>query len=174
MNILYYNSTLMYNSILYRNNFLNDCLTNTEYYCYKVPPPKDIHDAIMKSAEKQEEEEGAVAEQKGIKRERDEDNVPTSTTTTASKRSKLSVDDTGYGESGSEHDTSLDTKGSVMPRDFAMPSVETEIPGLEELMSSESKWSRGFWFLFDFFRKNGKLLTSRLGVIATTFVQRMN
>jgi len=126
----------------------------------QVPPPKEIADAIRKETlddsistssrdrlvtssqflvDIKEETVGTVPT--GIKRERENFVIES-----VSKRSKFGevpeTDGDDLEESSSEIDTSVeggsgDGQKSVLPRDFAMPSVESEIPGLEELMSSE-------------------------------------
>jgi len=122
----------------------------------QVPPPKEIADAIKKEVDAPRSllntNNLALLSSKqnivttGIKRERDRDPLIIES---MSKKSKFGEDEGDFEDSSSEIDNSLEgsiphiimgstpIQKSGLPQDFAMPSVENEIPGLEELMSSE-------------------------------------
>lgn len=128
---------------------------DSEVQVVEVPPPKEIADAIKKEVDlprsllnpnkvpQLQTKQNIVTT--GIKRER-EDTLAIESVT---KRSKFGEEDAEFEDSSSEIDNSLEgslphmmlgsatIQKSALPQDFAMPSVENEIPGLEELMSSE-------------------------------------
>merc|ERR1712215_427716 len=123
----------------------------------QVPPPKEIADAIKHEATDTNSSPSPSIMRSdflghGVKRERDS----LETGLVPSKRGRYDESEPsseGYGEeSFSDRDNSLE--GSVttissnvphqhkikvgVPQDFAMPTIQTDIPGLEDLMSSET------------------------------------
>jgi len=125
----------------------------------QVPPPQEIAEAIKHEAGEVKPSQCAAAAVEllghGVKRERDRDSLEMVGNIGMSKRGRYDESEPGsdgFGEeSFSDRDNSLE--GAVttvpsrtlpqhtvkvgLPQDFAMPSMQTEIPGLEELMSSE-------------------------------------
>ena len=124
----------------------------------QVPPPKEIADAIKHEATESNSSPSQSLMRSdflghGVKRERDS----LETGLVPSKRGRYDESEPsseGYGEeSFSDRDNSLEGSVTTMssnvpqqhtikvgvPQDFAMPTIQTDIPGLEDLMSSESK-----------------------------------
>jgi len=123
----------------------------------QVPPPQEIADAIKHEAGEIKPSQCAAAAAEllghGVKRERD--SLEMVGGGGASKRGRYAESEPGsegYGdESFSDRDNSLESAVTSvpsrpppqhtvkvgLPQDFAMPSMQTDIPGLEELMSSE-------------------------------------
>jgi len=121
----------------------------------QVPPPKEIADAIKHEASEIKPAQCAAAAAvllgHGVKRERDSLEMGM----VAGKRGRYEESEPGsegFGEeSFSDRDNSLEGAVTTMPshpvhhhtvkvglpQDFAMPTMQTDIPGLEELMSSE-------------------------------------
>jgi len=123
----------------------------------QVPPPQEIADAIKHEAGEIKPSQCAAAAAEllghGVKRERD--SLEMVGGGGASKRGRYAESEPGsegFGdESFSDRDNSLESAVTSvpsrpppqhtvkvgLPQDFAMPSMQTDIPGLEELMSSE-------------------------------------
>jgi len=123
----------------------------------QVPPPQEIADAIKHEAVEMKTSQCAAAAAEllghGVKRERD--SLEMVGGGGASKRGRYDESEPGsegFGdESFSDRDNSLESAVTTvpsrpqlqhtvkvgLPQDFAMPSMQTDIPGLEELMSSE-------------------------------------
>ena len=139
---------------------INVLLVNKEAGCdpvvVQVPPPKEIAEAIKHEAADVHAVQfgGKVAAAAatllghGLKRERDS----LETVGGSGKRGRYEESEPGsdgFGEeSYSDRDNSLEGAVTTMPshivkvgvpQDFAMPNIQTDIPGLEDLMSSESK-----------------------------------
>jgi len=133
-------------------------LVNKEADCdpvvVQVPPPKEIAEAIKHEAADVQAVQfgGKVAAAAatllghGLKRERDS----LETAGGSGKRGRYEESEPGsdgFGEeSYSDRDNSLEGAVTTMPshivkvgvpQDFAMPNIQTDIPGLEDLMSSE-------------------------------------
>jgi len=123
----------------------------------QVPPPKEIADAIKHEATESNSSPSQSLMRSdflghGVKRERDS----LETGLVPSKRGRYDESEPsseGYGEeSFSDRDNSLEGSVTTMssnvpqqhtikvgvPQDFAMPTIQTDIPGLEDLMSSET------------------------------------
>jgi len=125
----------------------------------QVPPPQEIADAIKHEAGEIKPSQCAAAAAEllghGVKRERDSLEMVGGGGGGASKRGRYAESEPGsegFGdESFSDRDNSLESAVTSvpsrpqpqhtvkvgLPQDFAMPSMQTDIPGLEELMSSE-------------------------------------
>eukprot|EP00092_Neocalanus_flemingeri_P006770 GFUD01007312.1.p1 GENE.GFUD01007312.1~~GFUD01007312.1.p1 ORF type:complete len:357 (+),score=116.87 GFUD01007312.1:234-1304(+) len=128
---------------------------DSEPVVVQVPPPKEIAEAIKhESAELKPAQFGAKAAEAAaellghsVKRERDS----LESGGVAGKRRRYEESEPGsdgFGEeSFSDRDNSLEGAVTTLPslhtvkvmgpQDFAMPTMQTDIPGLEELMSSE-------------------------------------
>merc|ERR1711862_639621 len=94
----------------------------------QVPPPQEIAEAIKHEAGEVKPSQCAAAAVEllghGVKRERDRDSLEMVGNIGMSKRGRYDESEPG-------------SDGFGLPQDFAMPSMQTEIPGLEELVSSE-------------------------------------
>ena len=116
----------------------------------QVPPPQDVAEAISQHVEEEEEEE-RLKERFDAKRLN-----PVEPTLPRKILKQEEFQEIDFGEeSYSDKDTSVEnsllsggkrcqefsdaTVKRSVAQDFAMPSVGSEIPGLDELISSESK-----------------------------------
>jgi len=127
---------------------------DSEPVVVQVPPPKEIVDAIKHEASEVTVASAAEMLGHGVKRERDS-MEPVIVPHKRVRYDESEPSSEGFGEeSYSDRDNSLEgavtTVGSLpepshsshsvkmgMSHDFTMPSMQTDIPGLEELMSSE-------------------------------------
>jgi len=124
---------------------INKETVDSEPVVVQVPPPPEIADAI-KQEEAGQVVGGEITSLQGrvVKRERESEGSPLEPT---GKRARVEDSEPGSEEgyeSYSERDSSgLETSGQAGPgklqlgQDFPLPGIQTDIPGLEELMSSE-------------------------------------